>query len=220
MDPIVAGAFIDGSASSTHSGKRVLGVRLKKFCLWHRLLLKTVNSPFMKKGNVTMLDLRIAVGICRLKPFDSKVRKPWIIPTWIYLQAVTASLCSRKRKSGTSAQADQMNALQRALDKQATAFLSYCEDYLQEPEYSIIPPPTGKGYVPQTPRGKFDDCIEHAGELIVFGIPERRAWEMPLGMANVYRVIARRAAGSDVDITDEQEKEFRKNVPQEYRIVR
>lgn len=204
MDPIVAGAFIDGSASSKYAHGRVLGVRLRKFSLWHRFLLNTLDSPFMRKGAVTMFDLRVAVGVCRLQPFDSNVRKPWLAPFLIYTGLFLASLRPRRRNYPLN----QENALQRALRKRCDRFLSYCKDYLQAPQYTIIPPSfRGRG-APQTSRGRFDDAIEHVGELISYGISERDAWAMPLGRANVYRILARRAAGNDIDIITEEEKEF------------
>lgn len=160
-----------------------------------------------------MFDLRVAVGICRL-PFQvCRVCRPWLIPSCIYASALLASLWRRRPRPCPSDPEGKRNHLQRALQKRADAFLAYVDEYLQEPEYAIIQPEHGKNHVPQTTRGKFDDCIEHVGELIEFGIPERRAWEMPIGMARVYRIIARRAAGNDVDVTTPDEVEFRKTVP-------
>lgn len=172
----------------------------------------------MSKGAVTMRDLRIAAGICRLLPFDSRIRKPWLIPSWIYVKALLARRRPRNPGAATSTDGQPMNALQRALQKQADAFLGYCQDYLQAPEYSIIPPQSiGKPLPPQTPRGKLDDIVEHVGELITWGIPEHRAWSMPVGMANTYRIIARRAAGSDVDVITQEEREFMDEVPSNFR---
>lgn len=216
MDLVLAGAFIDGS-SDAYSNTRVLGVRLRKFCLWHRLNLNTVDSPVMRKGAITMRDLRIAVGICRLRPFSSRVRKPWLVPTWIYFRALIASIRFRKPAPATSTHEPKQNALQRALRKQVNAFLDYAGDYLSNPEFTIIPPEHGRNYTPRTPRGRFDDCIEHVGELIQWGIPEKDAWGMPIGKANVYRIMAMRSSGLDVDIVTEEEKEFMKNVPESFR---
>lgn len=217
MDQVVAAAFIDGSRSPVYSNHRILGVRLRKFCLWHRWLLNTIDSPFMRKGPVTMFDLRTAVGICRLSYQETYVRRPWLTPILIYAKALCASLWCRKPGPCPSDPEGKQNHLQRTLQKRADAFLKYTSDYLQDPEYAIIPPEHGPKYVPQTPRGRFDDCIEHIGELIAFGIPERCAWEMPIGRARVYRIIARRVAGNDVDVTTPEELAFRKTVPPQFR---
>jgi hypothetical protein len=209
VDFTVAGAFIDGAANPRYADRRVLGVRLRKFSLWHRFLLNTIESPFMSKGTVTMFDLRVAVGVCRLEPFDSNVHKPWLVPLLIFIGAFLRSFFPRPRHSGPG---QPLNARQRALVKRCDMFFAYCQEYIQAPEYTIIPIPKGKNHVPQTPRGRFDDCIEHVGELITWGIPEREAWSMPLGRANVYRILARRAAGNDVDIVTEEERQFQEEM--------
>jgi hypothetical protein len=171
----------------------------------------------MRKGDVTMFDLRVAIGICRLSPFDSNVHKPWIIPTLLYTGLFLASLWPRRLRRATVTPGIKLNPLQRALAKRHDAFLDYCKEYLQSPEYAIIPPAHGRNHFPQTPRGRFDDSIEHAAELINWGIPEQTAWSMPLGKANVYRIMARRATGVDVDITTPEEKQFQDEMRQQFR---
>jgi len=217
VDPVLAGAFIDCSRSQVYYSKRILGRRLKKFCLWHQFLLKTIDSPFMSGKPVTMRDLRIAVGICSLSPFDSDNRKPWLVPTLLRLKALFAPRSRRKRPAAPSDGTEGLNPWQRVLRRKTDAFLEYCGDYLQEPEYSVIPMKLSKSSTPDTRRGRLDECIEHAGELITWGIPEQRAWSMPMGMANVYRIIARRAAGMDIDVITEEEREFMNQLPPEYR---
>jgi hypothetical protein len=100
-------ALIDCS-DSIHSPTRVLGRRLRKFCLWHQLLLKAIDSPFLRKGDVTRFDLRTAVGICRLRFGDSRVRRP-ITP-----------LLTRRR-----------------FQREVLNFLSYAGDYISEPEFVV-----------------------------------------------------------------------------------
>lgn len=160
-----------------------------------------------------MRDLRVAAGICRLKPFDSRVRKPWLLPAWIYVGFILGSVLGAKARRQDPAR------LQRALKKHCDAFSEYAKAYLQEPEYCIIPPSRRPGQDPPESRGRFHDIIEHVGELITWGglSAEKRIWGMPLGAANVYRIIARRAAGNDVEIVSEEEKEFQKSVPPQFR---
>lgn len=149
-----------------------------------------------------MHDLRVAVGICKLRSFHSRVKKPWIVPTLIYARALWAALRHRK----VIGSKDEPTRLKRSLKPRVEAFLSYCGEYLQDPEYTIIPPKRSGG--PDTPRGRFDDVVETVSELINWGIPEHRAWDMPIGQARVYRIMARRAAGLDVDIMTDEEREF------------
>lgn len=217
MDPILAGAFIDDSSSPTHSNSRIFGVRLRKFSLWHRLLLNAVDSPFVNRGDVYMVDIRIAIGICRCKPFDSRIRKPWILPAALYAWLALSALWPRKLKRRYKGPHPDRNAIWRAVQKQADAFLKYVGDYIQEPEYVVVPRPKGKNQPPDTSRGRFDDAIEHAGELIQWGIPEERAWGMPIGQARIYRIMARRHAGMDIDIMDEHEREFREQMRKKFR---
>jgi len=174
----------------------------------------------MRKGPVTMFDLRVAVGICRLRYQVCYVRRPWLIPTLVYAKALTASLLRRKPGPCPSDPEGKQNQLQRALQKQSDAFLSYTGDYLSSPPFAVIPPDRGRNYIPQTPRGRFDDCIEHVGELIAWGVLERDAWEMPIGRANVYRIMAMRSSGLDVDIVTEEEKKFQEQVPPQFRIAK
>lgn len=213
MDPTVAGAFIDDSQSQIYSNTRILGVRLRKFSNWHRLLLNVVQSPFLQKGTVTLYDLRVAVGICKLPPLVSRVRKPWLVPALIYVSAVALAFLP-KRFWTKAAKASEETTIQRSLRKRIDAFLRYAGDYLQDPIYTIVPPELadGKKLPPKTPRGRFHDAIEMVGELIFWGINEERAWGMPLGQARVYRIMARKAAGNDVDVEDEEEKKFREEM--------
>lgn len=157
-----------------------------------------------------MRDLRIAVGICRLMPFVSRVRKPWIIPFFIYTSAILAAFVPSRLRS-RKVRESRETGIQRALRKRIEAFLTYCGNYLQEPTFSIIPPelPGGKKPIPKTPRGRFHDAIEMTGELISWGIDEYRAWSMPIGQARVCRILYRKSIGMDVDIDEPEEEQFR-----------
>lgn len=209
-DPKLAFAFIDGSPDREFSTFRILGVRLRKFSLYHRLLLNTVDSPFMRNGPVSMFDIRVAVGACALEFGCSKIRKPRLWPFLLQVWAILISLILR-RKPG------QPRPLQRSLNRLSEELLEYFGEYLQRPEYAIIPPNRPAGMTPQVPRGRAPEEIEHVGELIAWGISEYRAWNMPIGQANWYRVMARRSGGLDVDFMSEEEKEFQENLPPEYR---
>ena len=71
LDNSLGAAFIDGGIRH-----RILGKRLRRFSLWHRLLLQAIDSPFLRKGEVHLLDLRNAVGACRLVFPNSRIVRP------------------------------------------------------------------------------------------------------------------------------------------------
>lgn len=212
LDPKFAAAFIDGERGLHTSGTRILGVRLRKFCLWHRLLLRAIDSPFLvEKSMVTMLDLRRAVGVCRLRYGDSNIVLPRLIPFLVTVGVILRSLFRRR----SALRAEKENAWQRAIRAQCGAFLEYAGSYLQKPEYSIIPPK--QSGTTAMPRGRAPEELEHAGDLIRFGFDEVRAWEMSIGAANWWRALAQRAAGCDVDFVTPSEKQFCARLPKEFR---
>lgn len=207
-----AAAFIDGH-SGPYAPRRLLGVRVRRLCLWHRLLLNAVESPFVSQERVTFWDIRTAVGIFRLEFGDSDIRRPWLIPALLYSCALVAHIV-RLGKDDEHGH----NALQRMITKQAKRIFSHSGDYLQFPEYSVIPMASSSNK-PSPTRGHAPDEIEHVGELVQWaGWPEAYIWNMPLGRANWYRVLARRAAGSDVDFITPEEKEFMAKLPEEFRV--
>lgn len=210
VDPKLAFAFIDGGPDPEFSTFRILGVRLRKFSLYHRLLLNTVDSPFMRDGPISMFDVRVAVGACALRFGDSKIRKPILWPAILRSKAILLSLLRRPADG-------KPTPIQRSLSRLSGSLLEYFGEYLQRPEYAIIPPNRPAGSTPQAPRGRAPDEIEHVGELIAWGISEDRAWNMAIGQANWYRVMARRSTGMDVDFVSEEERAFQGDLPPEYR---
>jgi hypothetical protein len=215
IDTNLSAALIDNSDTPGWSGTRILGRRLRQFSLWHRLLLRAIDSPFIRAGEATMRDLRVAVAICELPFGVSKTNKPAIRPFLLHCWAVARLLFSWK---GRTAKGD-LNALQRMLQGQIEKFMIHCGDYLQNPEYCIHKPDTGSApSQPRVPRGTFTDEFEKVTGLILMGIPERRAWEMPIGLANHYYIAWLRDKGLDISITTPDEKAWREQLPKEYQF--
>jgi len=182
LDKTLAAAFIDGPARHV-----CLGVKLPPFSLWHRFLLRAFDSPLFKKGQLTIHDLRLAVGVCRLKPFQCRVRKP--SPGFFFL----------------------WHGLQAEVDR----FYAYCGDYISRPEWAVVPPPRAKGGPPPEPRGMIPDDILVVADIIAWsGWDEEVVWALQIGRAYWYQMCAQRAAGLDVDFTDEIERAFREELRQ------
>ncbi|MEA3208370.1 MAG: hypothetical protein QOE70_1427 [Chthoniobacter sp.] len=181
LDPSLAGAFIDGGIRH-----RLLGVPVFRFSLWHLLLLQALDSPFLRHGEVGLFELRTAVGVCRLRFGQSRVRRPWLGPLTL------ARLC---RKGG--------------LRREVCEFLSYTADYLYKPEYSIRAPrlPPGASTGPQSNGAP--EILKLAGDIIGWSQwPEAYVWELPPGRAHWYRALAQRAMGADVDFVTPEDREF------------
>lgn len=177
LDRDLAAAFIDGPARHV-----CLGVRLQPFSLWHRFLLRALDSPVFKGEPITLPQLRDAVAVCRLRPFQCKLRKP--VPGCYFL------------RHGFKAEVER--------------FTDYCGDYITRPEWVVVAEKAPKDAAPPEARGVMPDDITIAADIIGWtGWPEKYVWALPIGRAYWYQMCAQRAAGLDVDYTDEGERQFR-----------
>lgn len=176
IDPIFSECLIN-------SERRILGVKLRPFCLWHLFLLQVLESPLILGKPVEIEDLRTAVAVCRTRHGESKLRKP------SYLS--TAYCLARKH-----------NVREQ--------FRSYVNDYLQIPEYSIVVPP-GEGEPPR--RGRAPEVLVVAADIIGWSHwPEKYVWELPLGLAYWYQSMSIRATGADLDFMTPKEREFQQQL--------
>lgn len=176
LDRDLAAAFIDGP--SRHI---CLGVRLQPFSLWHRFLLRALDSPIFKGGTLTLPQLRVAVAVCRLRPFQCKLRKP--VPGLYFI------------RHGFKAEAQR--------------FMDYCGDYITRPEWVVVPGKEPRDAAPPEPRGAIPADIMIAADIIGWTHwDERKIWSLPIGRAYWYQMCAHRAAGLDVDYMDEDERKF------------
>lgn len=213
------GALIDGSDGKGWSERKVLGKRLRPFCLWHRAMLDAVKSPFLTNGDKTLRDVCIAVAICRTRFGDSNLRKPWLIPCLIWLKTLLWALLPRRKNEYGPEDPRSLNPMQRAILKHSNDFLEYCGDYLHSPKFSVVPPETN-GSSPRIPRGRMPQEFEQVCDIITWSkgaMTEARVWEMGVGMADWYRVSAMKAAGLEIDMIDESERRFTQMLPDSYR---
>lgn len=174
LDRAFAASYIDNG--NTH---RVLGVKLHPFCAWHLFLLQAVDSPFLQAGQVYLFHIRRAVGICRLRYPQSRVRPPW---TW--------------------------NVNQKKLHREVAKFLRYIGDYINKPEYTIVPVnefAAQRGHRKVTPAPDVVQLVfdaAHGANCTV-----NQAWDMPIGQAYVAQAMHLRQTMM-VDFMDEKEREF------------
>jgi hypothetical protein len=168
-------AFIDGGAKHV-----VLGRKLRPFSHWHAILLEAVQSPYIKKGNVTLFDLKTAVGICRLKYGDSKIRRS-LFPLRIN---------------------------QKRLIKENQKLLDYFGDCLQSPRYSAMPFTSESHGHPAPKGGSPPDILSVVADVISWsGWPEEYVWNLPIGRCRWYRAMAQ-ADKQPLDFLTPAEVEF------------
>jgi hypothetical protein len=217
LDTRVAATLIDGSSSDGWSTVCIFGRRLRKFSYWHRFLLRAADSPLLTPNKpVTFWDLRNAVGICSLAFPDSSIKKPWVVPALLHVKIVLKALFTRRKKD------DKHNPVQAELLKCVERFVSYCGDYLQNPEYSVIEPETDpKYYKAREPRGRAIEELECLADLINFTKwDDKKIWNLPVGYANWLRAFALRFAGADISFVTDKEQEWREQLPEEFRVFK
>lgn len=175
LDHKLGAAFIDGGVKH-----RILGATLRPFCLWHLYLLQAIDSPFVRKGDVTLFDLKTAVGICRLRFRDSKIRRPFF-----YFQL-------------------RHHSLRRDVDR----MLLYIGDYLQRPDYSVHIKESPDA-TPAGSRGAPPESLQVAWDILGWSsFDEAYVWEMPIGAAYAHQAGALRARGADLDFMTDKERKF------------
>lgn len=175
LEPKLAEALIN-------SEHRILGRKLRPFCLWHLALLQTLDSPYLAAGKVEPFDLRTAVGVCSLHYGQSKVIRP--------LAFITSRSVTR-------------------FEQASNKFLAYIGDYLQRPEYTIVEPDRrGSG----TPLGPPPEVLQIVDDVMFQrNITERQAWEMPIGLAYWYQAMTVKRV-YNTDFMTPEEKEYQRKL--------
>ena len=160
----------------------VLGVTLRPFCLYYRLLFEVTDSPFIKGGPVTFIDLYAAVQMCRMDYND-------------WLRTRPLSIFARLRLA--------FLARRYNLESESAKLSAYLTDYFAPPEFWQKAQSTSHGLPPET--GAVASQIIHAT-----GWDEERAWMLPLGRAYWYSALFSRLSGADLKFVSESEDELDK----------
>lgn len=176
LDTTFAAAYIDNDVH--HS---LFGRRLYPFSLWHLALLQAINSPFVGTGEVTLWDLKTAVGICSLQYKHSRVKRP-VFPLFLK---------------------------EKELQKFTDAFVDYIRDYYYKPEYEFVVPPPVPGAHPHKSVSHAPGVICTAFRAAHGSrIPIDRAWNMPIGQAFISEAMYFMHKGETLDFLTDDDLKF------------
>lgn len=191
VDPIFSEAWIhnlppDFTSDDPWSNHVVLGRRMRPFSLWHRLLLRDIESPLLDAARaITPQDLDKAVSICRCRYQQVNfAARPVYSPTLLWHVAAGG------------------------LAKGTAAFAEYLRDFCARPDYVILPNPNVKG-PPPLPLGRPETELSQAATVIGWSHwTDRYVWELPECQVEHYAAMAQEAAGARLDFTDASKRSF------------
>ena len=175
--------------SDPWSNHRVLGRRLRPFSLWHRLLLRSIDSPFLDATRTaTPQDLDRLASICRCR----------------YLQVDFNA-------RGTARLFWQISA--GGLDRNTDALAKYMEDFGARPDYREAPTNAPDKSAPELPIGRPELEFTQACAIVKWSRwPEAMVWEMPECMSEWYYTMAMEADGARFDFTNDERREYEANL--------
>ena len=152
---------------------RVLGKILNPFSLWHKLQLEYINSPLLAGGEPRIVDLCLAVDICRTEyPVIARPKIP----------------AGGLRRFCWMLWAERVN-----LAMETSAFHAYCEDYCSLPKIDTV----NNGE--KTPD--MDDCLSDVALYRkMTGSPREEPWNIPLGELYWMNAAFSRSEGADFSI--------------------
>jgi hypothetical protein len=180
LDELFAEAFVN----STH---RVLGRKLKPFCLWHRFQLEILESPFLSGDVINIVDLERAVQACCLT-------YPEVIKAKINMWSF------RWRLAGCSFEAE------------VKKFMNYVEDHFSPPKFL---PQLKKRYMPETiNHPPPENLIIFSAVAALTGWKDKEIWMLPLGQAYWYAASHWYQAGAELDFLTPEHLVLRERIKQ------
>jgi hypothetical protein len=173
--------FHEAMASRPH---RLLGRGLFPFCSYHHFWLKILNSPLLVGGEVSLVDIEVAVRICSCKFGQAeRVIKPRWTDKWkiLYYQFRynIPDLCNQ--------------------------FAEYIQDYNSPPERA---PTGGEVHSTSTAEPFPYQAWLVTGLMCVMGLTEEQAWMMPIGKAEWYLSISNAFRDKETGILGGHDREF------------
>lgn len=182
-DTNLFGAFIDGRRPGELT--RVAGVPLRPFSVWHLFQLQALDSPFLRQGTVTRLDLLRALAVCRTGFPDSRLR----LPVWRTLWP-----------------------LRHGIERAVAEFLAYAGSYLYKPDYAVVVPTGGGPREQITPAPETMRLVWDVMGSSRSPAAEAWAWDLPVGRAHWYQVGGLRERGANLSYMDDEEREFQEQM--------
>lgn len=166
----------------------VMGRRLRPFCCWHELMLRTIESPLVVPGkNLDWLDLETAALICQTR-FQEQLPAP---PRW--WQRIGFFLRLRGR----------------SIAGEVAKFHAYIGDFFDPPRFWFWDEEGGK--VPT--KGQMPELLNTVScAMLLTGLPPHSVWEMPKGEAYWYAAAWQRHHGQDLDFWTERDYEAEKRL--------
>ena len=178
MDSLLTEALIN-------SKYRVLGKKLRPYCLWHEFLLLASENPFFVESSeeeANIAHLEAAARICCCKYGELPSQK--INSKWVAVKAVILGV-----------------------EKQLASFKTYIDDYNSGPQI-WHEEKKEEGGSKSGPPG----TIFTAVSCLSLGIDERRVWEMPIGIALWYSATRQFDKGGEMDFVTERNRNIMENL--------
>lgn len=177
-----------------HGEHRLLGKRLRPYCLWHRLLLEALEHPIITGAPLEPGHLVTAVGVLRTRFGHSDTRKPWIGP-WRAYRLATGGF-----------------------EKEMEKLRAYLSDFFRKPEYAFVAQPTPKGGTTPQKITPPPETFRVAADVIGWSHwPEAYVWEMPIGAALWYQASALQQRGITLDFLDDQQRGWQEEAREQLR---
>lgn len=161
---------------------RVLGKKLRPYCLWHEFLLLASENPIFcetdEPANLAHLEAAARICCCEF----GQLPNPKVNSTWVSIKAVFLGV-----------------------EKQLENFKTYIADYNAGPD---IWQKESSDNTKKGPPGTIYTIVS----CLSMGIDEKRAWEMPVGLALWYSAARQFDKGGELDFVTEQSRRIMENL--------
>lgn len=166
-----------------NSKHKVFGYKLKPFSCWHKFLLGVYDSPFISQEDKDPEVEDIINAVLIFRLSYPQVPKP--SRTWMKIRFFLRSW---------------------KIEQEALNLRLYFEDFLAFPEF------WKKENEDTTNRGGPPDVLSTTTALLSLGIPEKNAWDMPIGKAFWYASAYAMQLGADLDFITAKERAMEANI--------
>ena len=174
-------------------GHRVMGRKLKPFCLHYQFWLEVVDSPILIPGaKISVIDLEIASRICSCsygKVARIARKRPGRIQKWWFA----------------------IRAIRTDVRRELEKLDAYLVDYSRPPERLDEPDLDKNG----RPRHDFPPTLAVATCLMALGFEngdEKKIWTAPLGKMHWYAASYLRLQGADLKLVTDHDREFMEGI--------